>query len=46
MDDETLWTSAVRVCPASFKTHRSLAHALINEKHPHGEKLDAEIRRR
>ena len=42
MDDETLWTSAVRVCPASFKTHRTLAWA-FNEKHPHGEKLDTEI---
>jgi len=42
MDDETLWTSAVQVSPASFKTHRSLAYAL-NEKYPRGERLDTEI---
>ena len=27
-DDVRLWTQAVRVCPASFKTHKSLAFAL------------------
>jgi tetratricopeptide (TPR) repeat protein len=42
IDDETLWSSAVQVCPASFKTHRTLAWAL-NEKYPHGAKLDTEI---
>jgi len=42
MDDETLFTSAVQVSPASFKTHRSLAYAL-NEKYPHGAMLNTEI---
>ena len=42
MDNVTLWTSAVQVSPASFKTHRSLAHAL-QEKYPRGEMLDTEI---
>lgn len=41
-DDETLWTSAVQVSAASFKTHQSLAYAL-NEKYPHGERLNTEI---
>jgi tetratricopeptide (TPR) repeat protein len=41
-DDETLWTSAAQVSPASFKTHRSLAYAL-NEKYPRGERLNTEI---
>jgi hypothetical protein len=41
-DDEALWTSAVQVSPASFKTHRSLAYAL-NEKYPRGERLNTEI---
>jgi protein O-mannosyl-transferase len=27
-DDVQLWTQAVQVCPASFKTHKSLAYAL------------------
>jgi tetratricopeptide (TPR) repeat protein len=42
IDDVTLWTSAVQASPASFKTHRSLAYAL-NEKYPHGERLNTEI---
>lgn len=42
MDDEALWTSAVKVSPASFKTHQSLAYAL-NDKHPKGERLDTAI---
>ena len=41
-DDESLFTSAVQVSPASFKTHRSLAYAL-NEKYPHGQRLSEEI---
>jgi len=39
MDDRALWASAVKVCPNSFKTHRSLAYAL-NEQYPKGEKLE------
>jgi hypothetical protein len=31
-DDLSLWTSAVKVCPNSFKTHTSLAMALIVSK--------------
>jgi protein O-mannosyl-transferase len=38
-DDETLWTSAVKVCPDSFKTHKSLAFALY-EKDPDGKNID------
>jgi tetratricopeptide (TPR) repeat protein len=34
-DDVRLWTSAVQVCPDSFKTHKSLAFALY-EKDPEG----------
>ncbi len=34
-DDVRLWTSAVQVCPNSFKTHKSLAFALY-EKDPDG----------
>jgi tetratricopeptide (TPR) repeat protein len=34
-DDVRLWTSAVQVCPNSFKTHKSLAFALY-EKDPEG----------
>jgi protein O-mannosyl-transferase len=38
-DDERLWTSAVQVCPNSFKTHKSLAFALY-EKDPEGKNID------
>jgi len=38
-DDERLWTSAVQVCPNSFKTHKSLAFALY-EKDPDGKNID------
>ena len=34
-DDVRLWTSAVQVCPNSFKTHKSLAFALY-ERDPEG----------
>ena len=38
-DDERLWESAVKVCPDSFKTHKSLAFALY-EKDPEGKNID------
>jgi len=30
-DDEKLWTSALDVCPASYKTHLNLAHAWMEK---------------
>jgi protein O-mannosyl-transferase len=39
--EETLWTSAVQVCPLSFKTHMSLAAARL---HPGGAGMDDAIR--
>jgi tetratricopeptide (TPR) repeat protein len=33
-DDRSLWTSAVKVCPNSFKTHSSLLADIINRKGP------------
>ena len=38
-DDERLWTSAVAICPNSFKSHKSLAFALY-EKDPQGKNID------
>jgi tetratricopeptide (TPR) repeat protein len=40
LDDQSLWTSAVRVCPASYKTRLHLATALIG---PKGEGMDRAI---
>ena len=40
LDDLSLWTSAAKVCPASYKTHLHLATALIG---PKGEGMDRAI---
>ena len=37
--DEKLWSSAVKVCPNSFKTHKSLAYALY-ENDPEFKNID------
>jgi tetratricopeptide (TPR) repeat protein len=40
-DDERLWSQAVLVCPASFKTHKSLAFALYEkDPSPENKELD------
>ena len=39
-NDITLWTSAVRVCPKSFKTHKSLAYALYEKDGPEYKNID------
>jgi tetratricopeptide (TPR) repeat protein len=38
-NDVKLWTAAVKVCPNSFKTHKSLAYALY-ETDPEGKNID------
>jgi hypothetical protein len=38
-NDVKLWSQAVKVCPNSFKTHKSLAYALY-EKDPEGKNID------
>jgi protein O-mannosyl-transferase len=43
-DDITLWTSAIRVCPDSFKTHKSLAYALYEKDGPEYKNIDRIIR--
>ncbi len=43
-NDVTLWTSAVRVCPNSFKTHKSLAYALYEKDGPGYKNIDRIIR--
>ncbi|MGD0016529.1 MAG: DUF1736 domain-containing protein [Verrucomicrobiia bacterium] len=43
-NDVTLWTSAVRVCPNSFKTHKSLAYALYEKDGPEYKNIDRIIR--
>jgi tetratricopeptide (TPR) repeat protein len=40
LDDQSLWTSAATVCPASYKTHLHLATALVG---PKGEGMDRAI---
>jgi tetratricopeptide (TPR) repeat protein len=40
LDDQSLWTSAAKVCPASYKTRLHLATALIG---PQGEGMDRAI---
>ena len=42
-DDITLWTSAVRVCPNSFKTHKSMAYALYEKDGPEYKNIDRVI---
>jgi tetratricopeptide (TPR) repeat protein len=37
LDDQSLWTSAEKVCPASYKTHLHVATAVIG---PQGEGMD------
>jgi tetratricopeptide (TPR) repeat protein len=39
-DDIALWTSAIRVCPKSFKTHKSLAYALYEKDGPEYKNID------
>ena len=43
-DDIALWTSAIRVCPNSFKTHKSLAYALCEKDGPKYKNIDRIIR--
>lgn len=43
-NDVTLWTSAVRICPKSFKTHKSLAYALYEKDGPEYKNIDRIIR--
>jgi tetratricopeptide (TPR) repeat protein len=40
LDDRSLWASAAKVCPASYKTHLHLATAVIG---PQGEGMDRAI---
>jgi len=40
LDDRSLWASAAKVCPASYKTHLHLATAVIR---PQGEGMDRAI---
>jgi tetratricopeptide (TPR) repeat protein len=40
LDDQRLWTSAAKVCPASYKTHLHVATAVIG---PQGEGMDRAI---
>ena len=43
-DDITLWTSAIQVCPDSFKTHKSLAYALYEKDGHEYKNIDRIIR--
>ena len=41
-DSQTLWASAVEVCPASYKTHYSLAHDWFEKDHSQVDKSIAQ----